>query len=129
LARQRLTTGEAAQHLRISPDAVRKRVSRGQLDSEKTPDGKLYIWLDTDTPAQDRDDRDQLIEFLHEQLEHEREVNRENRRIIAGLVQRIPPALEEAPSEPRESPETASESGGRGDAPEEEKQRPWWRFW
>ena len=91
MTHQRLTTAQAAEALGISMDAVRKRASRGQLESEKDADGKLYIWLDNDTLPTGHDDRDLLIEFLREQLEHEREVNRENRRIIiAGLVQRIP---------------------------------------
>jgi len=30
------------------------------------------------------------IDHLREQLKEEREANRENRRIIAGLVQRVP---------------------------------------
>jgi hypothetical protein len=34
--------------LNISSDAVHKRVKRGSLDSEKGPDGKVYIWLDVD---------------------------------------------------------------------------------
>ena len=37
------------------------------------------------------------IDHLREQLKEEREANRENRRIIAGLVQRVPelkPAVE-----------------------------------
>ena len=30
-----------------SVDAVRKRIQRGTLDSEKAEDGRVYVWLDT----------------------------------------------------------------------------------
>jgi hypothetical protein len=127
MTRQRLDTKQAAQALGISMDAVRKRASRGLVESEKGQDGKLYIWLDTDTPEQDSDPKNRLIEVLQEQLEHEREVNRENRRIIAGLVQRIPAI--EAPQEPSESPETSSDNSGRVERGTPDKEQPvsWWR--
>ena len=48
--------------------------------------------------------------MLREQLAEAHAANRENRRIIAALTQRIPEL--EAPSEPREAPVTAS--GDRG---------------
>ncbi len=59
------------------------------------------------------------IEHLRTQLEEAHESNRENRRIIAGLVQRVP-ELEAAP-ERRESPEAASEERGSADAPPEDQ--------
>jgi hypothetical protein len=52
-------------------------------------------------------------QFLREQLDAERKANRENRRIIAGLVQRLPELEPAASSEPRESPESATEDDGR----------------
>ena len=33
----------------------------------------------------------------------------------------------EAPSEPRDAPEAASEGPGKGDVPPEEKRRSWWQ--
>ncbi len=82
--------------------------------------------------------RDQVA-YLREQLGQEREANRENRRIIAGLVQRIP-ELEAAP-ETRDAPERDAETVGREDRPEcmetqegarepeETARRPWWFRW
>ncbi len=83
--------------------------------------------------------RDQ-VSYLREQLGQEREANRENRRIIAGLVQRIP-ELEAAP-ETRDGHETASENpedpsprpataGAQEGAqePKETARRPWWVRW
>lgn len=70
------------------------------------------------------------VGFLEHQLETEQAASAELRRIVAGLVQRVP-ELEAAP-EPPESPESADEGSGSSStaAPEEqEKQtsRPWWR--
>src|ERR687885_851806 len=113
MARQRLDTKQAAETLGISMDAVRKRASRGQLESEKGADDKLYIWLDTDTPPPGQDDRDRLIEFLRHELDVWQEEARRKDHIIAALAERIPAI--EAPSEPREGHETATENSGKGD--------------
>lgn len=74
-------------------------------------------------------------ETLREQLEAERQTHAEARRIIAGLVERIP-ALEasEAPAK-REAAETVEEPPDRAEreprsdatGPQEDVQRrPWW---
>jgi hypothetical protein len=60
------------------------------------------------------------VAHLRDQLDQERDANRENRRIIAGLVQRVPEieaprdAPSHAPSEPRDGPEMASEEPEKG---------------
>src|SRR5918994_5245584 len=113
--RQRLTVAQAADALGITVDAVRSRVKRGTIDHERVG-GRVYVLLvaDESRPGHDQDtdqDADQgttvpedrtaeLIATLREQLQAERQAHAEARRIIAGLVERIP-ALE-AP----ESPET-----------------------
>jgi hypothetical protein len=88
------------------------------------------------------------IEDLREQVRSERQAHAEARRLLAAALERIPPQLE-APSEPRESPEspgpteTSTEgSGGPQRAaeeperteplsatpgPQERVSRPWWR--
>jgi hypothetical protein len=143
-ADERLTLRQAAAILGVSESAIRKRVERGTLRSDKGADGRRYVYLDTvaDTGADTGADasatleRDALIsemrahnDTLREQLEAERQAHAEARRIIAGLVERIP-ALE-APSEPRESPETPDESPPGTTAPSEPEApavtRPWWR--
>ena len=45
---RRLTVQEAAEVLETSVDAVRMRVRRGSIDSDKGEDGKVYVWLDPD---------------------------------------------------------------------------------
>jgi hypothetical protein len=73
------------------------------------------------------------VRSLEKQLDEEKEANRENRRIIAGLVQRVPelePA-KDASAEPREGNVTPSEGASKGTAPSEPQQpsqrRSWWR--
>jgi hypothetical protein len=103
-------------------DAIRKRVQRGTIPHEKDGDGRVWILLDTGRPRQDKDQDatgqrydtrdvaplvDEMrgrIESLERQLEQANERDRENRRIIAALTQRIPAI--EAPPEAPESPET-----------------------
>jgi len=48
MARRRLTVQEAAAVLGTSVDAVRSRVRRGSLASEKGEDGRVYVWLGSD---------------------------------------------------------------------------------
>jgi hypothetical protein len=73
------------------------------------------------------------VAYLREQLEAERQAHAEARRIIAGLVERIPAI--EAPQEVPESLETVEQQQGRGEphsatvASQEGVQRPWWRRW
>lgn len=154
---ERMTVPEAARLLGISEGAIRKRVERGKLHAEHTPGGRLIVYLDHDergatTPTTDttrdrpRPSRDpkpieperyirsleDQVQDLRRRLDLETDANRENRRIIAGLIERTP----ELPG--------ASESGGetpaRGPVPHgqetpsstpstsaEGPRRSWWR--
>src|SRR5215218_2061802 len=118
---RRLTVPQAAEALGITTDAVRMRLSRGTLDSEKQ-EGRVYVLLHDDPttdattdrsgPARELvDAKDETIRLLTEQLEAERRANEENRRIIAALTSRIPQL--EAPSEPPEAPTEATEQPGK----------------
>jgi hypothetical protein len=152
-SRRRVTVDEAARHLGLTVDAVRKRVQRGQIAYEKDKAGRVRIILDEgetlqdespDTTGQVAGAHADLIEelrgrvhYLERVLEDEREARTEERRrhdtLMAQLMQRIPEL--EAPSEGRESPQTAREepesteprpaTGGT----QEDAQRPWWRRW
>ena len=137
---QRVTVAEAAALLGLSEDAVRSRLKRGTLRKEKGSEGAVFVVLGADgvggrPPTSQPTDqtlvevlRDQVT-YLREQLDQEREGNRENRRIIAGLVRRVP-ELEAAPR-PREGPEEPSKGSGHDDEaqPEPEKRRSWlYRF-
>jgi hypothetical protein len=141
-----LTVADAASALGITQDAVRKRIRRGTIQSEKDESGRIYVYVpasetvhktdqDTSQPPSDSaaliSAKDETIAALRDQLEAERQAHAEARRIIAGLVERIPAI--EAPSEARESPQTAEEQQGRGEPhpatveSQEPVQRRWWR--
>jgi hypothetical protein len=146
---ERVSVPQAADHLGTTVDAIRKRVQRGTIPHEKDAAGRVWILLDTGRPRQDtiqdttgqRQDGESgplisemrgRIEDLREQLEAERRAHAEARRIIAGLVERIPAI--EAPQETAEATETADEQQGRGQprpdaagAQESVQRRPWWR--
>jgi hypothetical protein len=139
---RRATVAQAALLLGLSEDAVRSRLKRGTLSKEKDADGTVYVVLDGggfgdrrpttngDRPATDQttdqsalalmqahsDSLGEQLAYLRYQLDQEREANRENRRIIAGLVQRVP---ELGPADkPRGAPEAVAEE------PDSEEQRP-----
>jgi excisionase family DNA binding protein len=140
---QDVTVAEAAARLGISKEAVRKRIARGTLKAGKDADGTVKVRVPyasappfgtpsgTPSDAAERiEDLRDNVRHLREQLDAERQAHAEARRIIAGLVERIP-ALEQ-PSDPTGASETPPEADHRGtgsvDA-EEDRQRPWWRRW
>ncbi len=148
---ERVSVPQAADHLGTTVDAIRKRVQRNTIPYEKDTDGRVWILLDTGRPRQDAGQdttghrqSSELVEelrdrlrFVERQLEAERQAHAEARRIIGGLVQRIPELEAPAtPSEPRESPAPSAPSPtppeGRGEAHgaaerPEEPRRSWWR--
>src|SRR5215210_5176078 len=145
---QRVTIAEAAKILGVKEPAIRKRIQRGTLDHDKGEDGRTYVYLDAGLdagiPGPQTDQRDRIEElkdqigYLRDQLAEEREARRRADTIIAQLTQanatlaaRIPEL--EAPSQPRESPESASENPGATPPPQEQEEpssRPsWWRRW
>ena len=146
---RRLTVQEAAEVLGTSVDAVRMRVRRGNLKSEKDPDGRVHVWVNVDAsetkPRLDSEPsvlisaKDETIRVLSEQLESEREARRRADTIIAQLTQanaalaaRVP-ELEAPQKEASEAAETADEQQGRGEprpdapGPQEGVRRPWWK--
>ena len=105
-SRARMTVAEAARTLGISESAVHERAKRGELEHERTPNGRLIVYLDSAaTSATGRDrvrdeshdanperhDRslEDEIQYLRNELDQEREANRENNLIITALEERI----------------------------------------
>ncbi len=133
---ERLSVPDAAKRLGISEGALRQRINRGTIEHEKDGQGRVYVFVqDTHTKQHDEQysDLSMVVEILRDQVEHlrrelaeEREANRENRRLLAAALERIPEL--EAPSEARESPEAASEEPDKGAPPPTgEERRSWWR--
>ncbi len=100
MAGQWLDVNSTAEELGISTDAVRKRIARGSLESDRR-DGHVLVWLDDsgtkaghkaqgESPA----DGGALVEvltdqvdYLRSQLTEEREARRRADTIIAQLTQ------------------------------------------
>jgi hypothetical protein len=146
----------AARALGTSESAVRKRLQRGSLAGGKDADGRWYVvldGLDTGTPpASQQDDSgtpaeasavvaalQQTIALLTDQL-HEKdeqlrrllEAEAEQRRIVAGLMARLPELPERVDSGiPASSPvqdngvTPSHDVSPSAPAPG----RPWWAFW
>lgn len=154
---KRLTVAQAAAQFGISEGAVRSRIKRGTMRTERIG-GSVYVVLDTDEPPPnigeptDEPSSESLqarliesyearIESLERQLQAERDAHGESRRIIAGLVQRIP-ELESSPQSPEEAESVAEGAAANSETEEETsniptepqsessqntERRPWWR--
>ena len=141
-----LTVADAASALSITQDAVRKRIRRGTIQSEKDESGRIYVYVpasetvhktdqDTSQPPSDSaaliSAKDETIAALREQLEAERQAHSEARRLLMAALERIPAQLE-APSEAAETaeqePARQSPAPAAGGA-QEGARTPWWRFW
>ena len=118
----RYTVPDAAQVLGISPEAVRNRLSRGTLRSEKV-EGRVHVLLarpdrsqpmgdvSTDIPTDIVEELRDRIRYLERQVEEERDARRRADTLLARMMDRLPEL--EAPSEARESPETVEEGPER----------------
>ena len=137
---ERLSVAQAARALGLTESGVRKRVSRGTLPHERDENGTVWVFVDpletvSGTPFDNAvdEERDTVLDTLRDQVatlkDQVRYLQAEGERkdaIIMTMAQRIPEL--EAPSEPREAPETASAPAeGVVEVPEEEEGRPWWR--
>lgn len=140
-----VTVAEAAEILGTSKQAIRQRIYRETIEHRKDPEGTVYVHI---TPHNEETNAEsygetlgdiggvsrELVEELRDrvrslenQLEHERRANAEHRRLLARALELVPPQLE-APTEPREGHETATENTGKGGAaPPEQEQRSWWQ--
>lgn len=153
----RVTVDEAARLLGTSANALRKRIERGTIESEKV-DGVRYVLLSDRDMPQDAvgtpggmpydsaavthdsaagmsafvESLEDQVDYLRRQLEVWQEEARRKDHIIAALTERIPelePARETSP-EPRDSSVKPSEHHGSGTAHPEDggAEKPsWWR--
>jgi hypothetical protein len=118
------------------------RVRRGNLKSEKDPDGRVHVWVNVDAsetkPRLDSEPsvlisaKDETIRVLSEQLESEREARRRADTIIARLTQtnaalagRVPEL--EVQSDKPEQPPPRSSAGAQDDS-EGRKESRWRRL-
>lgn len=166
-----MTVREAADELRITVEAVRGRIKRGTMSHHKASDGTVYVWVQGDPPSDQTatgpqpdddqpsdqfrpdDTRAELVEELHDRIRYlERQLDvrtdelREHRRLLAGLIERIPELTEApqtgdgegragaaSPSSNQDSQETPGApqeaSGDAARPPQAGQRRSWWRRW
>jgi hypothetical protein len=146
---ERMTVADAAATLGVSKEAVRKRISRGTLRSDKDPDGTVRVHIPPSgtasgtasaTGAGDRDllyqEQRERIAYLERQVEEEREARRRADTLLARLMDRVP-ELEaasdtESPPRARQQGENATEAETGTQAPADDtgaSRAPWWRRW
>ena len=104
-SRDRMTVAEAARALGVSQSTVRRRVKHGKLEHERTPNGRLIVYLDKATTSathrnyvseeshaakMERHARglEDEVEHLRNELDQERDDNRQNKLIITALKER-----------------------------------------
>ena len=142
----RVTVAEAAERLGVSQDAVYKRIKRGTIPWDKDEDGKTVVYIEVANGSTDEStDRlktstdtlgsssidvsvDVLVDELRDRVSFLEEELRRKDTILMSLVQRVPEL--EAPPEPRESHEAASDAPGRGTSQKDNvtQEKPsWWR--
>jgi hypothetical protein len=114
---------EAARELGISTDAVRKRIARGSLESDR-PDGNVVVWLDdggTEAGREAQVDggalleaKDETIAILRDQLRLRAEEIQRRDVIISQLTQANAALASRVPEleAPREPPGAAETAGG-----------------
>src|SRR5215218_10651117 len=143
----RATVEEAAKILGTSENAVRKRIERGTLPSEKVDGVRYVLLLDSDMPqhatdtaadsATDMshdlalmqahlDSMQEQVGYLKAVIHTRDEELRRKDHIIAALTERIPEL--EAPRETSRSARTPSVDTGN-EVPSAEKPRPTQRSW
>ena len=150
------TVPEAAEVLGITAEAVRSRIKRGMLPTDREA-GAVFVVLEADRAtdqarqgvdqstdrAAGQDPREELVEelrdriiYLDRQLDPPTEELREHWRLLAAVLERISPQLEaaEAPvsSGPGDTPQDRTggqqaATEGREGGMEEGRRRSWWR--
>ncbi len=150
--RRRVTVPDAADALGITVEAVRGRIKRGKLGHVKDG-GTVYVLLSIDQTRPDKTshqpdndritDQSKLIEVLEVQVEDLRarldradDANRENRRLLAAALERIPvlEAPRDEPHAPETVPETSHGASPRSDTVgaqggTQQARRPWYVRW
>ncbi len=135
----RVTVAEAAIRLGVKEQAIRKRIQRGTLAHDKDEDGRVHVYLDPEYVATGAGNgvdtgMETLVQSLQEQIiylrqesEDWKEEARRKDTIIMSLTQRLPEL--EAPTEPREVFESATQAKGKGAAYRDDQEPSQGRSW
>ena len=136
----RVAVPEAAEMVRVTQGAIRKRVQRGTIPRDKDSEGRIYVYVNpSDTSPEAGKDRprdtvtgrscDEVLEAYKEQVEFLRQ-ELERKETLLMLTQRIPEL--EVHSESRGPSEKPLEDTDKGNVvppgQQEASQCPaWWR--
>ncbi len=123
----RMTVSEAADALKVTQSAIRKRIQRGTIPWDKDVEGRVYVYVapseaSPETGGDESHDevsgssRDELVTELRNQVSFLRAELERKDTILMSLMHRIPQL--EAPSEPKKSFERSTEDNGGKAAPE-----------
>src|SRR5215217_2988899 len=125
---RRVTIREAALLLGVSEGAVRKRVDRGTLRSDKGKDGRVYVYLsdgddggyDNGVDASTTHASNPLISEMRSRIDFLEEELRRKDMILMNMTETMK-AITAAP-DPPESPETTSEESPSTQVPPEQQE-------
>jgi hypothetical protein len=116
---QRVTVSEAAEALGITPEAVRMRIKRGTLRSERQA-GRVFVLLGSEQPADQPtaplggsgaliSEMRSRIQFLEDELQRKDAILLN----MTEAMKALSPPSQETPPEERESPQTVGEEQER----------------
>ena len=108
---QRVTVPEAAELLDITAEAVRMRIKRGTLRSERQG-GRVFVMLGQSQPTDRPDEPTTLISEMRSRIQFlEDELQRKDAILLnmTEAMKALSPPTQEAPSEAREPPQTVEE--------------------
>jgi len=132
---QRVTGREGAELLGITVGAVRMRIKRGTLRSERQG-GRVFVLLGQNQPTDRPDEPTTLISEMRSRIQFlEDELQRKDAILLnmTEAMKALSPPSQETPPEERESPQTVGEEQERvaprpaTSGPQESTQKPWWR--
>jgi predicted ArsR family transcriptional regulator len=93
---ERVTIAQAAKQLGITQEAIRARIRRGSIESNKGEDGRTYVYLAEEASVASGVSNDYInalksqIASLEQDKEHLREDSQRKDAIIMSLTQRFP---------------------------------------
>lgn len=113
----RVPVAEAARRLGLTPDAVRKRLTRGSLHYDRDQDGLIHVYIPSSAGDQDAANTEQesgqdsgqelYVRALEDQIRFLRQELERKDAILLRLAERVP---ELEPAEQREPSETPAQN-------------------
>lgn len=119
-----MPVAEAARRLGLTPDAVRKRLTRGTLPYDRDQDGLIHVYIPSSAGDQDAANTEQesgqdsgqelYVHALEDQIRFLRQELERKDAILLRLAERVPELESAEHHEPRETPAQSSAAGSEG---------------